>query len=97
MPDYALTLAAEQDLTEIYAYTFVEFGESQADTYFESLEDCLTRLATNPRLGRSVADLRRGYRRFIHQRHSIYYRRTRTGILVVRILGPGRLADTILP
>lgn len=97
MPNYELTLAAEIDLTEIYAYTYVEFGEAQADRYFESLEACCARLAENPGLGRDVSDLGEGYRRFIHQRHTIYFRRHRAGILVVRILGPGRSLDTGLP
>ena len=97
MPSYELTRAAERDLTEIYAYTYAEFGEAQADRYFENLEDTVARLAENPRLGRDVSDLGKGYRQFIHQRHTIYYRRRRGGILVVRILGPGRSTDAELP
>lgn len=83
MPKYELSLAADGDLTELYSYTYTEFGEAQADAYFESLEECLTRLAENPRLGRDVAILRKGYRRFVHKRHSIYYNKTRSGIRVI--------------
>lgn len=39
MPRYELTEAADADLSEIYAFTYVEFGEWQADAYFESLEE----------------------------------------------------------
>lgn len=95
MASYELTLAAERDLTDIYHYTYAEFGQPQADRYFESLEDCITRLAVNPRLGRDVSGLGEGYRRFIHQRHAIFCRRRRGGILVVRILGPGKSADAV--
>ena len=89
MPLYRLTRAAEDDLTELYAYSFQEYGEAQADAYFESLESSLNRLSENPQLGVTVESLRPGYRRFTHQRHSIYYQISKSGIIVVRVLGPG--------
>ena len=95
MPKYELTEAADADLSDIYAY--IEFGERQADAYFESLEDCFTRIADNPRLGRDIAFLRKGYRLFVHKRHSIYYKPVSSGILVVRVLGPGMIAEAHLP
>ena len=97
MPDYRLTAAADADLSDIYAYTFLEFGERRAEAYFESLEDCLNRLASNPQLGRDVTLLREGYRLFVHKRHSIYYKSATSGILVVRVLGPGMTAELNLP
>ena len=89
MAEYKLTEAADKDLTEIYVYTFREFGESNADAYFSSLEESSSRLAENPRLGVDVSALRKGYRRFVHKRHSIYYTEVSSGILAIRILGPG--------
>lgn len=97
MPSYELTDAADRDLTEVYTYSFFEFGENQADVYFESLDACLTRLAENPGLGVDMGSLRKGYRRFAHQRHSIYYRQIRAGIQVIRILGPGMSIDHNVP
>jgi plasmid stabilization system protein ParE len=41
---YQLSQAADKDLTDIYVYTHREFGEDQADLYFESLEDSLSKL-----------------------------------------------------
>jgi len=86
---YELSRAADRDLDDIYVYTFREFGVLQADVYFESLEDCLTKLAENPLLGVDASNVRAGYRRFVHQRHTLYYRKIRTGVRIVRILGPG--------
>lgn len=97
MARYALSAAADSDLSDIYTFTFSEFGERQADAYFESLEECLTRLAGNPKLGREVGFLRRNYRLFVHQRHSIFYTGTRSGILIIRVLGPGMSPDAQLP
>jgi toxin ParE1/3/4 len=97
VPKYQLTNAADEDLSELYTYSFLEFGELRADAYFESLEDCLQRLTENPQLGMNVNGLRRNYYRFVHQRHSVYYKKSRSGILVVRILGPGMSAERNLP
>ena len=97
MRKYELTEAADRDLSDIYTFTYAEFGERQADAYFQSLEDCLRHLANNPQLGRDATFLRQGYRLFVHSRHSIYYKRTRSGIMVVRILGPGMKRAVHLP
>ena len=97
MREYELSHASEQDLEEIYAYSFSEFREHRADAYFESLETCLRRLAEQPQLGVDVTSLRNNYFRFVHQRHSVYFRKSRKGILIIRILGPGMSADRNLP
>jgi len=58
VPKYQLTNAADEDLYDLYSYAFVEFGEHRADAYFESLENCLQRLAENPKRGMDVSGLR---------------------------------------
>ena len=97
MRRYDLSDAADEDLSDIYTFTYSEFGERQADAYFQSLEECLERLAQNPRLGRDAASLRKGYRLFVHKRHSIYFTQNVSGIFIVRVLGPGMVADRNLP
>jgi toxin ParE1/3/4 len=97
VPKYRLSKSADRDLSDIYVYTYREFGEAQADAYFESLEALLSKLSENPGLGVDVSAIREGYRRFTHQKHTIYYRTIKSGILVVRILGPGMVAERHLP
>lgn len=89
MRKYELSRAADRDLDDIYVYTFRQFGVLQADIYFESLEECLGKLAENPLLGVDASNVRGGYRRFVHQRHTLYYKKVRTGVRIIRILGPG--------
>lgn len=89
MRKYELSLAADRDLDEIYIYTFREFGAVQADAYFESVDECLTRLGDNPLLGIDAGNVRAGYRRFVHQRHTLYYKKSKSGVRIIRILGPG--------
>lgn len=86
---YELSRAAARDLDDIYVYTYRQFGASQADVYFESLEECVGKLAGNPLLGMDAGNVRAGYRRFVHQRHTLYYKKVKTGIRIMRILGPG--------
>ena len=97
MRKYQLSEAADKDLSDIYIYSYGEFGERQADAYFESLEATLSRLSENPMLGVGVDSLRQGYRRLVHKKHSIYYKTTRSGVLIVRILGPGMATEPHLP
>ena len=93
MRKYRLTQAADKDLYDIYNYTFREFGEIQADVYFKSLEESLANLVENPELGVDVSDVREGYRRFTHDRHSFYYQTENDVIVIVRVLGPGMSPD----
>lgn len=51
MAKHELSRAADRDLDDIYVYTCRQFGPLQADVYFESLEECLSKLAENPLLG----------------------------------------------
>jgi len=94
---YQLSKAADEDLSNIYAYTIREFGEQQADAYFDALEDCLTGLALNPELGRDISFVRSEFRLFVQQRHSIYFKRLGSGVIVVRMLGPGMSPRINLP
>lgn len=54
--------------------------------YLLALNDCLLRLAEMPRLGRSIAQLRAGYFRFEHAKHTIFYTIIPGRIRVVRVL-----------
>jgi plasmid stabilization system protein ParE len=50
----------------------MQTGALQADVYFESLEECIGKLAENPLSGVDASSGRAGYRRFVHQRHTLY-------------------------
>lgn len=69
---YELSRAADRDLGHLR----LQFGPLQTDVYFESLEECLRKLAENPLLGIFVSN----NRRFVHQRHLLYYKKIKTGV-----------------
>ena len=86
MPLARFSRRAEKDLLEITTYTLRAWGKAQASRYLDDLEGCCEMLANNPDLGRRCEEIRPGLRRLEHGRHVIFYRRARTGILVVRVL-----------
>jgi len=68
------SIEADQDLENLYEDGFVKWGEAQADKYYD---DILTRfdvLTETPYLYRAVDDIKKGYRRSVCGKHSIYYR-----------------------
>jgi toxin ParE1/3/4 len=83
---FLLTTEAEADILDIYRYTFENFGEAQADIYHDGLHDCFELLADTPLIGRDYSFLRPGLRRYEHISHSVYYRLTDIGILILRVL-----------
>jgi toxin ParE1/3/4 len=82
---YKLTKLAVEDFSSIYDYTFHRFGERQADAYTESLESFLNSVADMPSLGRDYSTLP-DVMRIEFQKHSIFYKKEHTDILVIRIL-----------
>jgi len=81
MAEYRLSLAARAKLAGIYEYSFLNFGELQADTYLDSLYQTFAKLAEMPRMGR----LWRRWRRHEHAEHIIFYTTSRGEIEVVEI------------
>ena len=86
MASFELSVAADRDLTGIYRYSYRQFSAEQADAYLLSLDQCFSKLAQFPQLGRSIDHLRRGYFRFEHASHTVFYVRTALGICIIRVL-----------
>ena len=86
MADYALSNQADQDLTEIYIFSYQKFGPAKAASYLLALEETFWTLAENPHLGRQIDSIRKGYFRHEHVSHSIFYKMKGKDILIVRVL-----------
>jgi toxin ParE1/3/4 len=84
---YRLTPKARDDLENIYRYSYENFGERQADIYYDSLLECLDLLGDNPRMGREFNEIEHGLRRHEHASHVVYYEIDNEGVLILRILG----------
>jgi toxin ParE1/3/4 len=86
VPSYRLTEAAAADVESIARHSVQHWGFERAEAYVLALHRTFDMLAGLPDAGRDVGGLRAGYLRFEHERHSIFYQKTGTGILVVRVL-----------
>ena len=86
MIDIHKQTAAEDDLVDIWRYTFETWGPDQADLYLDTLNHGITALGTNPRLGAECSHIREGYRRLQIRHHIVYYRLQASRIDIVRVL-----------
>lgn len=96
MPGFRLSRLARLDLIEITDYTVDAWGLEQANRYLDGLEDCFTRLARTPEMGRTCDQIRTGYRRMEHEKHVIVYRSNHDGIFISRILHQRMMPGTHL-
>lgn len=76
MSEYRLIISAEadQDLGTLYEEGYRKWDEVQADEYYDALLRHFDVLCDNPYLFRAVDEIRKGYRRSVCGKHSIFYR-----------------------
>ena len=77
---------AEEDLENIWVYSFEKHGEHQADKYHDRLIKGIDLLALNPALGISCDCIRKGYRYFQFNQHVVYYKVEEPILTIVRVL-----------
>ena len=73
MAVYTLRKLAENDLEEIWSYTYEDWGLAQADSYLQSLISRFDWLADSPYSGRKRDDIKKGYYCFPEGMHLIFY------------------------
>ncbi len=78
--------AAENDLIEIWIYSYERWGEEQADRYLSLIERTLLRLAEDPSSGRMREALRTGYWSVSVERHVVFYTFTESELRIRRVL-----------
>ena len=78
--------AAKADLDAIWTYTADHWNIEQAEAYLRSLAQTMKMLAETPGLGKNIDDVRAGYLKFPAGSHVIFFRRSESGIDVIRIL-----------
>jgi toxin ParE1/3/4 len=86
MVKYKLSQAADQDLEQLFEYGIDNFGLSRAKSYVDGLINQFQNIAENPFRYQAVDHIRRGYRRGVYSKHSIYYTVSKDCVDVMRIL-----------
>ena len=87
MGTYRLSENAKEDLRRIYRRGLREYGEAQADQYYNALFDRFEQIAEQPFLYPAVDDIREGYRRSVCGVDSIYYRIEGETVEIMAIIG----------
>lgn len=83
---YVLSPRARGDLDEIRDYSAERWGEQQAESYIRAIQTAIDAVASAPRAGESCDKVRPGYFKYGAGSHVIFFRLTKMGIDVVRIL-----------
>jgi len=78
---------AEQDIIDIWLYSFENWGRTQADKYHDQLDNAFLLIAENPSIGVACDFVREGYRKYCVNRHLVMYRFSKTTLQIVRVLG----------
>ena len=86
MGNYALSRKADADIESIAEFSLQRWGPTRTEQYILGLHETFRVLAEFPDLGRNASDIRPGYRKIETASHSVFYRKTATGVLIVRVL-----------
>jgi len=84
---------AENDLLDIWQYSYDKWGADKAAEYLLQLDAGMHGLVTNPKVGKSREKVRKGYRSIQINRHVIYYRLKGNFIGIVRVLHERMIPD----
>ena len=86
MPEFWVSVEAENDIGQIVSYTISTWGWRQADLYLSKLEDGFQLLASHSSIGRACDALQAGLRKFEIGSHVVFYMSGPDGVLIVRVL-----------
>jgi toxin ParE1/3/4 len=78
---------AEQDLLQIWLYTFENWGVNQADSYLDKIDNAVKTIANNPQIGVSIDSIRTAYKKYQINEHIIFYTINKSTIHIIRVLG----------
>lgn len=84
--NYKISESAKKDIESIYRYGISEYGETQADLYYDAMFKQFEKIAENPYIYQPVDYIRKGYRRSIFANNSIFYRISEDMIEIMAIL-----------
>ncbi len=83
---YLLTPKAQSDLASIWDYTVTRWSAEQAEKYIRQIAEAMAAVGDDPERGRGCEDIRAGYRKYSVGAHVLFYRTTKQGVEIVRIL-----------
>lgn len=73
MASFKLSELAKRDLQDIHQYGIRQWGEAQADRYYNALYDHLEFIADDPMRYPLAENTKHGFRRSVFASHAIYF------------------------
>ena len=87
MANYRFTRKAVEDLSDIWNYTYDNWSEHQADTYYQLLIESCEKISQDPEIGKNYSGIIKSIFGFKAGRHIIFYRNlNKKGTEIARIL-----------
>ena len=86
MHPYEISTKALADLDEIWLYTFETWSVEQANRYYNLIFDEISYICEDPLSGKSMDDVRKGYRVSKVKSHLIFYKVVNDIVEIIRIL-----------
>jgi toxin ParE1/3/4 len=87
MPNYQFTRKAVEDLENIWNYTFDQWSEKQADSYYSMLIESCAEIAQKPSIGKEYENITSNLQGYALGKHIIFYRETsKEYIEITRVL-----------
>jgi len=86
MYSFFLSKNAKEDLWRIYEYGVYKFGTNKADEYFNLIQDCFDKIASNPFMFPVFIE-NDTYRYYVCGADTIYYNISENNIEVITIIG----------
>ncbi len=83
---FKISYEVQNDLENIWLYTYETWSVEQADRYYNLILDEIEYLAENPDTGKDYSHLRKGYLRSKVKSHFIFYKINKNLIEIIRVL-----------
>ncbi len=85
--NYEISEKANEDINNIWLYTYENWSREQADRYYNLIMDEIEFIADNFECGKSMEHLRKGYRSTKVKSHVIFYKKSsKNRVQIIRIL-----------
>ena len=87
MAEFRISNTAKEDLIRIHHYGVKNFGNTQADKYFDSFFEYFEIIAQRPFTFESVDFIKNGYRRCVCGSDSIFFKVNENFVDIMTIIG----------
>ena len=87
MSKYKISNEAKQDLIRIHRYGMLQYGEEQADKYYNSFFDKFHLISERPYAYESAEYIKEGYRKCVCGVDTIFYRVQKNMVEIMTIVG----------